>query len=399
MKTFVFPGQGSQIKGMGGSLFDEFEELTKKADEILGYSIKDLCLNDPKRELNQTQFTQPALYIVNALSYIKKIQTHPKPDFVAGHSLGEFNALLAAECFDFEAGLKLVKKRGELMSQAANGGMAAILNATKEEVETILKNNGLSTIDIANYNSPYQVVISGPMDDIGLAQSFFQTGEMLYYPLNTSGAFHSRYMHGSKLKFETYLKKFKTSEPKIPVIANVTARPYASDEIQTTLPMQIESMVRWSESVQYLMELDPDMEFEEIGQGDVLTKLIKKIKEQTPSRDTVIPKNNNPAVTAAVAGKSDDASKQNNNISAQPEAAKSGLVDRQRSLSPTIANAEEKVAAWNKSYPVGTKVKSSIMNYDNLETRTQAMVLFGHRAAVYMKGYNGYFDLDEVRPL
>jgi len=180
MKTHMFPGQGSQSKGMGGTLFDEFKELTHKADKILGYSIKELCLEDPRRELNQTQFTQPALYVVNALSYFKKVEeSGQKPDFVVGHSLGEFSALLAAECIDFEAGLKLVKKRGELMSQATGGGMAAILNATKEKIETILKENGLTNIDLANYNTPSQIVISGLKDEIGKATSFRQVSVTL----------------------------------------------------------------------------------------------------------------------------------------------------------------------------------------------------------------------------
>ena len=128
MKTYIFPGQGSQAKGMGGDLFNEFKELTDTADKVLGYSIKELCLEDPRSELNKTQFTQPALFVVNALTYYKRIQeTGKKPDYVAGHSLGELNALLAAECFSFEQGLKIVKKRGELMSEAPSGGMAAIL--------------------------------------------------------------------------------------------------------------------------------------------------------------------------------------------------------------------------------------------------------------------------------
>jgi malonyl CoA-acyl carrier protein transacylase len=110
-KTYLFPGQGSQKKGMGGDLFDEFPEITKKADEILGYSIKELCLNDPEKQLNKTQFTQPALYVVNTLSYLKKMKDGEKePDFVAGHSLGEYNALQAAEVLTFEEGLRLVKK-------------------------------------------------------------------------------------------------------------------------------------------------------------------------------------------------------------------------------------------------------------------------------------------------
>ena len=111
MKVYMFPGQGSQSKGMGGDLFDRFKDMTEKADSILGYSIKELCLEDPRSELGKTQFTQPALYVVNALSYFSKIEEAGKaPDFVAGHSLGEFNALMAAQCFDFETGLKLVCK-------------------------------------------------------------------------------------------------------------------------------------------------------------------------------------------------------------------------------------------------------------------------------------------------
>src|SRR5437764_7507813 len=119
MTVFLFPGQGSQRRGMGNPLFDEFKEVTARADEVLGYSIKELCLQDPHQQLSQTQFTQPALYVVNALSYLKKMkETGQAPDYVAGHSLGEYSALFAAGAFDFETGLRLVKKRGELMSQA-----------------------------------------------------------------------------------------------------------------------------------------------------------------------------------------------------------------------------------------------------------------------------------------
>lgn len=405
MKAFMFPGQGSQSKGMGGTLFDEFKELTERADSILGYSIKELCLTDPRRELNKTRFTQPALYVVNALSYFKKIQeTGKKPDFVLGHSLGEFNALLAAECFDFEAGLKLVKKRGELMSQATDGGMAAILNATKEQIAEILEKNGLSGIDMANYNSPLQTVISGLIEDIGRAQSFFQVGEILYYPLNTSGAFHSRYMQASKEKFENYLKKFKFSEPQIPVIANLTAKPYQNNEIIATLSGQISSAVRWSESIQYLMALDngEPVEFEEIGHGhgDVLSKMLAKIKEQLAQVA--------PVQTASITKvESDLENKKTATQLAEEDAAgdlqqgKQVVDDFIKRLNETpkkFVEAEEKVASWNAKHPIGTKVNSTLLGYDELETRTEAVVLFGHRAAVYMKKYNGYFDLDEVTP-
>ncbi len=387
MKTYMFPGQGSQAKGMGGSLFDEFPELIEKADKILGYSIKELCLEDPRRELSKTQFTQPALYVVNALSYYKKVQdTGIKPEYVAGHSLGEFNALLAAECFDFEAGLKLVKKRGELMAQAEGGAMAAILNASKSEIIEILQKNGLTNIDLANYNSPLQIVISGAIEEIGAAQSLFAYGNVMYYPLNTSGAFHSRFMLPAKEKFEQYIKRFKLNDPVIPVLSNVTAKLYESEQIFNNLSQQIASTVLWSDGIQYLMSIARDagteMEFVEIGFGDVLTKMIKNIKIQTAQLDA---KDNNRI----------------NPVSSDDKVVPSAslVLDSKVESAPVNGNAAILVEQWNKKFPVGARFKSNVTNYSELETRTKAMVLFGHRAAVYMKGYNGYFDLNEIAPV
>lgn len=376
MKTFLFPGQGSQSKGMGKDLFDEFKELTAKADEILGYSIRELCVDNPKKELNQTQFTQPALFVVNALFYLKKVEESGKPDYVSGHSLGEFNALLAAECFDFETGLKLVKRRGELMGEATGGGMAAISNASREQIESILKENGLTNIELANFNTPSQVVISGLRDEVGKAQPFFQKDGMRYNALNTSGAFHSKYMQPSKEKFEAYLKEFKFSDLKIPVISNVTARPYEADAVIKNLSDQMTSSVRWSESIQYLMGLG-DMEFEEI-RAKVLTKIVKQIKEETSKSQT-------DAVQEQVAVETPPVEK------LEPAPQANDGTNGKKSLT-----AEEKVNTWNQSHPIGTKVKSEIVEDEGLETRTEAVVLFGHRAAVYLKGFNGYFDLDEL---
>jgi len=151
MTVFIFPGQGSQIKGMGGTLFNQFKDFTDQANTILGYSIQTLCLEDPQQQLKQTQYTQPALYIVNALTYFKKIQeTGQKPTYVAGHSLGEYNALLAAGVFDFETGLKLVKKRGEFMSQVGEGAMASVSGLTADAIYIILSQYGLTNVVIAN---------------------------------------------------------------------------------------------------------------------------------------------------------------------------------------------------------------------------------------------------------
>ena len=388
MKTYMFPGQGSQSRGMGGTLFDEFPELTDKADKILEYSIKELCLSDPRKELNKTQFTQPALYVVNALSYYKRTQqTGETPDYVAGHSLGEFNALLAAECFDFETGLKLVKKRGELMSQATDGAMAAILNATREQVETLLRDNGFNDVDIANYNTPLQIVISGPVDQIAACHNIFQFDNVMLVPLNTSGAFHSRLVRPAQTKFETFLKKRKFADPKIPVIANLTAQPYTNGAVVDYLSKQICSTVLWSDTIQYLMKVSDGMEFVEVGHGDVLTKMITNIKRQLAkmAENTAPPsaKVENVPVVDAVEIKT---------IVADTSAESSAVAAEDN----RFAQVEQKIHAWNKHHPIGTKVKSLVMDYGVLTTRTTAMGLFGHRAAVYMEGYNGYFDLDEI---
>ncbi len=356
MKTYIFPGQGSQLRGMGAGLFEEFPDLTRQASDILGYSIEELCLQDPRKELNQTQFTQPAIYVVSALAYFKRIrESRTEPDMFAGHSLGEFNALMAAGCFDFELGLKLVKKRGELMSRVTNGGMAAIMNAKSEKIESILRERGAASIDITIYNSELQSVIGGPKDELAKVEPYFRDAGILYYPLNTSGAFHSRYIAPVGEEFRAYLANIPLSPLNKPVIANVTAQPYRDADVVKNIVDQLSKPVRWWQSMQYLLALG-DMEIEEVGHGDVLTKLLHHI------RTGPIPPVTQPAPVRTTAG----------------------------------APASEKVKAWNASHPVGTKVRSALIKDCELQTRTEALVLFGHRAAIYLSGYNGYFDLDQL---
>lgn len=275
----MFPGQGSQVLGMGKDLFDLFPNEVTLADKILGYSIKELCLEDKAQKLNSTDYTQPALYIVNALTYLKKLTEGGKPQFVAGHSLGEYNALLAAGVFDFETGLKLTQKRGSIMSKAMGGGMAAIVGLEVSKIKSVLEENKLSSIDIANFNAPTQTVISGPKEDVEKAKPIFEAaGARMVVVLKVSGAFHSRYMKDAQAEFEIFLNAQKFSAPQIPVISNYKAEAYPNDEssIKKTLAAQISSGVRWVETIQ-LLNKQPEPAFEEVGPGKVLAGMLKQI--------------------------------------------------------------------------------------------------------------------------
>ncbi len=278
-KIYLFPGQGSQALGMGKDLFDAYPNEVAVADKVLGYSIKELCLEDKAQKLNSTDYTQPALYVVNALTYLKKVTENGKPQFVAGHSLGEYNALFAAGVFDFETGLKLTQKRGAIMAKAMGGGMAAIVGLEVSKIESVLKENNLTSIDIANFNAPTQTVISGPKEDIEKAKPIFEAaGARMVVVLKVSGAFHSRYMKEAQNEFETFLNTQKLSAPQIPVIANLNAQPYTNDEItiKKTLAGQISSGVRWVETIQ-LLNKQPEPVFEEVGPGKVLAGMLKQI--------------------------------------------------------------------------------------------------------------------------
>ncbi|MEH7055935.1 ACP S-malonyltransferase [Bacillus velezensis] len=279
MLAYVFPGQGAQFKGMGRDLFDEFSELIKKADHILGYSIKDLCLSDEKERLTDTKYTQPAIYTVSALQYLKGLKEgHTRPDAVAGHSLGEYTALFAAGVFNFETGLRLVAKRGELMSEASEGGMAAVIGLDEHHIKKILQKYELGQIDIANYNTSSQIVIAGASEEIKRAASFFEKeGAKAYIVLQVGGAFHSRFMESAQREFAEFIEEFHFSELNFPVISNYTARPYKQEDIKRNLIEQITNSVKWTESIRYLMGQGVTL-FEEIGPGNILTKLIQTIQ-------------------------------------------------------------------------------------------------------------------------
>ena len=286
MAVALFPGQGAQRVGMGGRLFDEVEEFAaveSEVDELLGFSVRRLCSEGPQAKLSETQFTQPCLYVVNALHHYKALSTGWRPQLLAGHSLGEYNALHAAGAFDFLTGLRLVKKRGELMGQARHGGMAAVLGLAPDRIGAVINDAGLDDLDVANFNSPTQTVVSGPSATIARAGQYFErAGAERYVPLSVSGAFHSRYMQPAADEYADFLAGFLFQNLAVPVLSNVTARPYKTDDaganVSELLVKQITSPVRWSATVWYLVGRGgADAVFRESGPGDVLTKLFHKI--------------------------------------------------------------------------------------------------------------------------
>lgn len=311
MNIFLFPGQGSQYKGMGADLFPLFPELVAQADAILGYSIAELCLHDPARQLNQTLYTQPALYVVNAMHWLRRQQQDPSPPaFLAGHSLGEYNALLAGGAFDFGTGLRLVHKRAQLMSQAqsesgGSGGMAAVLGLEIGRIQAILREHQLEAIDLANHNTPQQLVLAGPSADLERAQAVFEAAGANFIRLNVSAPFHSRYMQAAAQAFAQFLQGTVFQPLHTPVLANISAACYpaqAPQQFAAYLARQICAPVQWSNSMRSLLGLGADVKFLELGPKDVLSKMMDKIRSQAaPLPPPVIPAPAAPATAAPVA--------------------------------------------------------------------------------------------------
>lgn len=282
MVSYIFPGQGIQKLKMGENLFGKFPEIVSAADDVLGYSIKELCMNGADR-INQTEYTQPAIFVVNALAYLDlNSETECIPEYLAGHSLGEYNALYAAGVFDFSTGLQLVRERGRLMSLMHDGGMAAVIGLELKKVESILAELSCSNVRVANINSPSQCVISGPMTSINDLKSVFEkSGAMLYSILNVSGAFHTSYMRDAAEEFEQFFDGISLSKPKIPVIANVNALPYEADEIsiRKNLVSHIYSPVKWADSMRWILRNSFTGDIKEIITGrPILSGLLEQIK-------------------------------------------------------------------------------------------------------------------------
>ncbi|MDQ4078897.1 MAG: ACP S-malonyltransferase [Chloroflexota bacterium] len=286
--AWLFPGQGSQEVGMGSDLLGAHpvaRETLEEADDRLGFALSRLMMEGPKRELDDTINTQPALY-VHSLALVRAAQAEgllEQPGYAAGHSLGEYSALTAAGALPFEEGLHLVRERGRLMKAAgekAPGGMAAIIaldDATVAQLCAEASAEG-ETVQVANYNTPGQVVISGHGAAVGRAMQIARgAGARKVVLLDVSIASHSPLMESVTREFTQIVTHTPFQNPAFPVIANVTAQPLRTPEaIREELVSQLTSPVRWTDSMRYLLEQDVTT-FIEIGSGDVLTGLMKRI--------------------------------------------------------------------------------------------------------------------------
>ena len=285
MKAFVFPGQGAQFVGMGKDLYESnplAKELFEKANDILGYRITDIMFDGTDEDLKQTKVTQPAVFLHSVISAIC-MGDEFKPDMTAGHSLGEFSALVAAGALSFEDGLRLVYARAMAMQKACDAApstMAAIIGLPDEKVVEVCQavSTDDSVVVAANFNCPGQIVISGNVEAVQLAcEKMKEAGAKRALPLNVGGAFHSPLMQPAKEELQKAIEQTEVKAPKCPVYQNVDAMPHTDpEEIKANLIAQLTSSVRWTESVKHMIADGAD-DFTECGPGKALQGMIGRI--------------------------------------------------------------------------------------------------------------------------
>lgn len=294
MKAYIFPGQGAQFVGMGKDLYERSEEarqLFEKANEILGFRITDIMFSGTDEDLKQTKVTQPAIFL-HSVILAKVLGDDFKPEMAAGHSLGEFSALVSAGALSFEDGLRLVAARANAMQKACEiqpSTMAAILGLDDFTVEDVC--HKLTDVVVpANYNCPGQLVISGTIAGIDAAcEKLTAAGAKRALKLNVGGAFHSPLMEAARVELEHAIVHTEIKEPVCPIYQNIDAKPYTDPEkIKHNLIAQLTGPVRWTQTVQHMLE-DGATSFTEVGPGNVLQGLVKKVDRAVPTSSATLP--------------------------------------------------------------------------------------------------------------
>lgn len=285
--AFLFPGQGSQAVGMGKAVFDadpKAREVFEEADDVLGYPLSRLCFEGPEEELRLTANAQPAILTASIALYRLVEAEGLKAGFAAGHSLGEYSALVAAGALSFPDALRTVRQRGLLMEKAVpagKGAMSAVIGLDRETVDRICREVSRETAEVgpANYNCPGQLVISGAKEAVEMAgEKAKEAGARRVIPLSVSGPFHSSLMKPAAEGMVEVLARLEISDARIPVVANVSARPQRSAaDIRKALVKQVDAPVLWEDSIRWMVQEGVDT-FVEIGPGNVLTGLVRKIQ-------------------------------------------------------------------------------------------------------------------------
>jgi [acyl-carrier-protein] S-malonyltransferase len=293
LKAYVFPGQGAQFVGMGKDLYEQSElakELFEKANDILGFRITDIMFNGTDEDLKQTNVTQPAIFL-HSVILAKALGNSFEPEMVAGHSLGEFSALVSAGALSFEDGLRLVAARANAMQKACEvqpSTMAAILGLDDFTVEDICQR--VSDVVVpANYNCPGQLVISGTIAGVDHAcELLLAAGAKRALKLNVGGAFHSPLMEVARVELEAAIVATEIKSPVCPVYQNIDAKPYTDPEsIKANLISQLTGPVKWTQTMQRMLQ-DGATSFTEVGPGSVLQGLVKKVDRAIPTQSATI---------------------------------------------------------------------------------------------------------------
>jgi [acyl-carrier-protein] S-malonyltransferase len=288
MKSYIFPGQGAQFSGMGKDLYNHSEaarNLFESANEILGFRITDIMFEGTDEDLKQTNVTQPAIFL-HSVILAKELKSEFMPDMVAGHSLGEFSALVSAKALSFEDGLRLVSARANAMQKACEirpSTMAAILGLDDFTVEDICSR--VSDVVVpANYNCPGQLVISGSIEGIDKAcELLIEAGAKRALKLNVGGAFHSPLMELARVELQSAIENTEINEPICPIYQNIDAKPYTDvANIKHNLISQLTGAVRWTQTIEKMLQ-DGATSFTEVGPGSVLQGLVRKVDRSIPT--------------------------------------------------------------------------------------------------------------------